>query len=94
MEDTKFCYNCKEDIPLINFSKNKKDGLVDACKPCTKNLNKKYYENNKESVLKKNKEYRINNIKEINIQRQEYRNRPEIKDYIKQKNLEYLPIRK
>jgi hypothetical protein len=96
MENTKFCYNCKENIPQSNFFKNKKkkDGLADACKPCAKNLNKKYYDNNKERVLKKNKEYRIDNIKKINIQRKEYRNRPEIKEHCKEKNKEYLPIKK
>jgi len=38
-KDTKHCSDCKQDLPLENFSKNraKKDGLQNQCKVCNNN---------------------------------------------------------
>lgn len=44
--------------------------------------------------MKKNKQYRLVNAEKINIQRKEYRNRENVKEHTKQKNKEYLPIKK
>ena len=41
----KTCYRCKEAKPLSEFSKSvaRKDGLQNACRPCTKLVNAAYY---------------------------------------------------
>jgi len=103
----KRCCKCKELKHVVNFGVLKKspDGLRYDCKTCRT----QYRENNKESInqkhkewyaknkvehLEKSKAYRNQHIDEINLQRKEYRNRPEIKELIKKRNTEYLPIRK
>jgi hypothetical protein len=108
MDDTfKTCYKCKLSQEKTNFGKLKssKDGYRYDCNCCRKKYRKnnmqiikekqsKYYERNKLVLLAKNKKYRETNISTINNQRQQYRNRPEIKKHIHQKNKEYLPIKK
>lgn len=46
----KRCEACKEEVPLLLFSKNRstKDGFAKACKPCRKEHDRRYYEKNKE----------------------------------------------
>lgn len=55
---TKRCEACKEDVPLLMFSKNRstKDGFAKACKPCRKTYDQAYYEKNKERRREKNKQ--------------------------------------
>jgi hypothetical protein len=54
------------------------------------------YDKNKNKQKISRDKYRSNPdiITKINKQKQEYRDRPEIKEYIKIKNKEYLPIKK
>jgi hypothetical protein len=107
MDNQQKCSKCKifKNFDLFNKSKNQPNGLHRVCKTCRiqerqdskehiKQKQKEYYENNKETLLKKNADYRSKNIDFINSQRKEYRNRPEIKIHISNKNIEYLPIRK
>jgi len=107
MEIIKKCCKCKIDKSIINFGKLKSspDSYRYDCKDCRKNhriLNKEkiqikqkeYYNENKQELLEKNKKYRLENIEQINKQRKEYREREEIKKHTKEKNQEYLPIKK
>jgi len=107
MIETKTCCKCKIQLDIQNFGKLKssKDGYRFDCKFCRKSYRetnkneikekqKEYYENHKVELLQKFLEYRKANSSTISNQRKEYRNRPEIKEHIKQKNKEYLPIRK
>jgi len=102
----KVCCKCKNVRSLDDFGKLKSssDGLRYDCKMCRKEYRlknrdvineklKEYYNENKETHLEKCKSYRIENNDKINEQRKEYRKRPEIKEHIKVKNKEYLPIR-
>lgn len=103
----KKCSKCKVLKSVENFGKltNSIDGLRYDCNDCRKEYrakssshikekNNNYYKNNKNILLEKNKEYREQNKEIINQQRKEYRNREEIKNHIKMKQKEYLPIRK
>jgi hypothetical protein len=103
----KKCCKCKIEKPLEKYGKLNKspDGLRYDCKDCRneyniqnrekiKSKNECYYKENKESLLVKNKLYRIQNEQNISNQRKEYRNRKDVKEHIKCKNKEYLPIRK
>jgi hypothetical protein len=103
----KLCCKCKQQKPATEFGKLKTspDGLRYDCKHCRKEYRDKniakikekqreYYNANKDTLLAKNAIYRENNRDVINEQRSEYRSRPEIKLHVKQKNKEYLPIKK
>ena len=104
---SKVCCKCKELRPSDLFGKltSSLDGLRYDCKVCRKlyreqnvvaireKLNEYYYAN-KEELLAKNKEYRLTHKNVIYEQRREYRNREEVKAHNKQKQKEYLPIRK
>ena len=103
----KICCKCKLDQPLENFGKlsSSKDGHRYDCNNCRKEYRQlnafqikekqqEYYNSNKEKMLIKNKQYRIDNKSVIKEQKQLYRQRPEIKEHIKNKNKEYLPIKK
>ncbi len=100
------CSKCKDFKSFDQFNKsvNQPNGLHRNCKSCRKQerqnckehvaeKNKKYYLENSETLLKQNAEYRSNNIISINEQRKEYRGREDVKKHIKEKNMEYLPIR-
>ena len=104
---SKKCSNCKEELNFECFGKLKssKDGYRYDCCNCRKKYRerekdkikekqKEYFEKNKETLLSANKLYRENNKEAINKQRKEYRNREDIKEHIKIKNKEYLPIKK
>ncbi len=103
----KQCSKCKEIRALECFGKlaSTKDGLRYDCKVCRALYNKQnktakveynrqYYAANKEAVLKANAEYRETHRDEINRQRSEYRSRDAIKAHVRQKNREYLPVKK
>lgn len=103
----KTCYKCKIEQPETSFGKLKssKDGLRYDCSDCRKKYRaenaelikikqKQYYDENRDELLEKNKLYRDNNIDKINLQRQQYRSQEHIKAHVKQKNAEYLPIKK
>jgi len=78
------------------ISKNGKYGVGSVCKlcmnaadrqrrkdGCTKHreISKKYYQKNKEDLLKKNKQYRIDNIETIKLYEKEYRENNQEKRY-------------
>lgn len=56
----KTCTKCKEEKPLNSFSnsKRKKDGKFDYCKPCQKEINARYYQENKDKYYEHNKRNR------------------------------------
>ena len=75
----KHCHKCNTSKPLSDWNKSKatKDGLQTKCKECEKQLNKQYYQDNKEAIdeytkqyYQDNKEslaqYRLNNRESIN----------------------------
>jgi hypothetical protein len=103
----KFCCKCKNLLAIDSFGKLKStpDGYRYDCNQCRKDYRtknklaiqmqqKSYYQDNKTKLLEKNKQYRLSNIEKINNQRKEYRSREEIKQHIKQKNKDYLPVKK
>ena len=103
----KRCCKCKIEKEISEFGKlkNSPDGFRYDCKLCRKNYRdinkviindklKKYYFDNKETLLIQNKKYREENMTKINEQRKEYRERLEVKEHIKIKNKEYLPVKK
>ncbi len=103
----KICCRCKINKSDDCFGKlsSSPDKLRYDCKDCRRvyretnkvEINKKlkdYYTANKTTLLDKSKQYRIVNKETISIQRKEYRNRDDIKEHIKNKNREYLPIKK
>jgi transposase-like protein len=107
MSESKKCCKCKIVKPIYSFGKLQasKDGHRYDCKDCRKNYReenkevinlklKEYYEKNKDTHLEKSKIYNLENKEKINLQRKEYRSRKEIKEHIKEKNKEYLPIKK
>lgn len=63
----KLCGKCKTEKPLEEFHKCKahKDGLSSHCKPCKKAADKKYNEENKESIAIKRKAYAQKNKERI-----------------------------
>jgi hypothetical protein len=104
---SKKCSSCKilKDYNEFHKSKSNKDGYHSTCKNCRKEYNqsnkekkkeynKIYWEKNKDSLVVKNKDNRILNVEKIKIQRAKYRSREDVKEHVKQKNKEYLPIRK
>lgn len=102
----KKCCKCKEEKELVMFGKLKAspDGLRYDCNECRKKYRQEnkdkiklkqdeYYKANKERLNDNAKEYRLAHSEEIKAQRRQYRNREDIKNHIKEKNKEYLPIR-
>lgn len=103
----KTCCKCKTEQSTEQFGKLKssKDGLRYDCKTCRKKyreenretINAKladYYKTNRDDLLIRNNQYREQNKEAINQQRKEYRNREVVKEHIKKKQKEYLPVRK
>jgi hypothetical protein len=60
---TKICTKCKKTKSISKFDKNKikSSGLNSWCKECRKEHSKKFYEENKDRILKRNKEWRKKN---------------------------------
>jgi hypothetical protein len=77
----KKCSTCKIEKNLLDFNKNKsqKDGYENLCRLCKK----KYYDLNKNNILKNKKKYHINNKEKISIIKKEYckNNREKINSY-------------
>lgn len=92
-EQTKYCYDCKEIKPVIEFSKNKstKDGFTSECKECAKKRIMRWYSNNREYCKKKCKKYYLKNKETIdNSNRKWKKNNPEyMKEYMKIYSLEH-----
>lgn len=63
----KQCSSCKKIKPFLEFAKNKnrKFGLGSDCKECRKQYSKKYYEKNKEKIMKKSREYVKKNYEKL-----------------------------
>jgi len=106
-KEEKVCCKCKKCQTINEFGKlkNSPDGFRYDCKSCRKQyrenniemIRKKqhdYYEKEKDKLNKNNKAYRDSHKDTICNQRKAYRARPEIKEHIRLKNKEYLPIRK
>jgi len=64
---TKRCTKCGEEKELAAFSKksSSKDGLGTRCKSCDRVVNTKYYEENKDQVLKQCAQYYASNAEKI-----------------------------
>lgn len=101
----KKCNKCEIEQLLENFNlkKDSKDGFSSICKLCKKEIDKDYYERNKENVLNKVKKYREENTDKINVYKElnlnkiketkkEYRNNNKEKIY--KYNQEYFLINK
>ena len=71
----KVCSGCKVEKDFSEFCKhrNHKDGLSSTCKDCAREYNKKYRQNNRESIAEKKKEYQQNNKERIAEHGREYR---------------------
>lgn len=63
----KTCTRCKESKSFDHFTKDKnsKDGHAKYCRPCRKEMKRKYYLRNKDKVLTKCKEYRKANPEKV-----------------------------
>ena len=66
----KKCNRCKIRKPLSDFYRNvdRKDGLLEVCKTCSKKRNKKLYPNRKDKIIEQTKKRRIflhNEIKKL-----------------------------
>ena len=74
VDGLKECTKCGETKPVSEYNGNKRhtDGLQYACKRCQKKGNKKYYENNKERVLKRQREYQKANKEYIRERTKKY----------------------
>ena len=103
----KTCCKCKNEKSIECYGKLTKspDGLRYDCNDCRKEYRQKnrehvkqknylYYATKKDELIEKNKIYREINKETISNQRKEYRNRDEVKSHIREKQKEYLPIRK
>lgn len=90
MIKTKQCFKCKKKRLTKFFDKNKtsKDGLYTYCKQCKKEEDKKYRENNKQKIAKRNKNYYKQNKKRIAKQKQEYQKRTKEKRRIYKRKYE------
>ena len=64
---SKVCTGCDEDKPLENFANHKKGkyGKGQKCKPCTKVIDAKYYENNTEKIKTRMRTYQSKNPEKV-----------------------------
>lgn len=103
----KKCSKCQQEKPVDCFGKhsqNKTDGLKAACKECRKLEYKKYYQENREYVIKRTSEYakknpevkrkavkkhRENNKGKYTEYAKAYRSRPDVKDRANRKRREW-----
>lgn len=71
---TKICTKCKKPKSLSEFhnNKNMKDGKQIWCKECHKKQMMKYYEENKEKILKHEKQYQQENKESISDYHKQY----------------------
>ena len=77
------CSKCKKQKELKDFYKRKNDkrSYCSQCKKCMKESNKKWRENNSESIKIKQKKYRKNNKEKISLICKKWKN--ENKEHIK-----------
>jgi hypothetical protein len=70
----KKCYKCKEEKPLVEFSKDKskKDGLNSSCKTCSKVMVQKYYKENLDKIKVTRKSYNESNKDKIKVYWENY----------------------
>jgi len=63
----KYCYKCKENKPVNSFGKNKskKDGLSTECRPCKRQGDKQYYQDNADQVKQTVAKYRVENSDKV-----------------------------
>lgn len=85
----KICTKCHKELPAtieyFTIKKKCKYGVASQCKQC----DQKYYEDNKERILKRQKQYSENNKAKISKYRKEYREK-NIEKLLKQNKLYYL----
>lgn len=64
LEEEKQCTVCLQRQPVEQFYEHKKKGTIrSACKECTKEIKKQYYEENKEKYILQTNAYKKNKIK-------------------------------
>ena len=70
----KVCNTCNISKPLVEFNKDKakKDGLQYKCKECFKNFQKKYNQDNKESIAEYMNQYNLKNREDIKEYKKQY----------------------
>lgn len=72
----KQCTKCNQNKPAtveyFHRNKNSSDGLVSACKTCIKKDSRKYYEANKDKMLKANAEWREKHPEEMKAYKDKY----------------------
>jgi hypothetical protein len=94
VSDTKICHECNESKSASEFYKDESrlDGLSFTCRACTKITRAKFYQQNKERLVKCKRQYRVTHRQEVHQSRLKYyqNNRDKI---IKQK-IEYEARRK
>ena len=66
--DTKVCSKCGVEKALCEFNKNKgtRDGRLNRCKICDRELYRSYYNNNRKSVIEQKRAYQEQNRVKIN----------------------------
>lgn len=71
----KICIDCGNEHPLSNFYKNKKmkDGHLNSCKYCRKEVDNKYKQINKIKLYKQTKDWKLRNKEVVNTYMKEYR---------------------
>lgn len=88
----KKCKKCNEvkllTVEFFQKRKSSKDGYRNECKECRNKYQKRYYEENREKIIKQNDEYRKNNWEQFTINRKQYeeRNKERLKEWRKQYN--------
>lgn len=85
----KTCLKCQERKDLLEFPKDpqNKDGFKNSCKSCVNKRNRKYYHNNKDSILEKKKQYYMTRREDILLSKVLYRE--ENREQIRQTNRLY-----
>ena len=71
---SKYCYKCKENKLTESFGKNKskKDGLSTECRPCKRQGDKQYYQDNAEQVKQTVAKYRSENPEKVSQVKHEW----------------------
>jgi hypothetical protein len=90
VDGLKECSRCRKTKPVSEFSKNKttSDGLRGLCRVCDSARARKYYQANRESLLKKDKEYRAANKEHIAKKKSQYYR--DNREYILKSNKKYF----
>lgn len=83
----KVCTKCGIELDVSMFGKQTKsnDRLKQKCKSCEKEIHKKYYEKNKDKILKKTNQYKKENIEKIKEDSKKYseKNSDKLSEYHK-----------